>query len=314
MKFFLNTIIFVFFYQFAKDLMNKFFSDISWTLNSYYESIVLLIPRLALAILVFIIAYFLANGIKALVVKRVSPKMDDPLLAKFLSRVAKVIILLIGILLVLNIIGLGGIAGGLMASAGVSAFVIGFAFKDIGENFLAGIILAFDRPFRIGDTVELDGIKGLVITLNLRNTQLKTFDGKDIYIPNADVVKNPVVNYTIDGFLRQTFSVGLDYGSNVHSAIGLIMEEMNKVNGILQKEKKASVGIGEMTASSLNLDVYYWLDTFDKSISGSDVRIEVITKVLARLEKEGFYLPGDIIELKNYNEGNLSTKDKTNIA
>jgi len=295
--------------------MDKFFTDITQTLNGYYEGIVNLMPRLVLAILVFIIAYFLANGIKSLVMKRVTPKMDDPLLAKFLSRVAKVIILLVGILFVLHIIGLGGIASGLMASAGVSAFVIGFAFRDIGENFLAGIILAFDRPFRIGDIVELDGIKGLVVTLNLRNTQIKTFDGKDIYIPNADVVKNPVVNYTIDGFLRQNFTVGLDYGSNVHGAINFIMEEMNQINGILTEGKKPSVAVGDLTASTLNLDVYYWLDTFDKSISGTDVRIEAITKVLGRLEKEGFYLPGDIVELKNYQNITLETeKGKENVA
>lgn len=280
--------------------MDKFFADISQTLSMYYDGIVLLIPKLVVAILVLIIAYFLANGIKKLVIKRVTPQMDDPLLAKFLSRVAKAIILLVGSLFALNIIGLGGVAGGLIASAGVGAFVIGFAFKDIGENFLAGIILAFDRPFRIGDTVELGGLKGLVVTLNLRNTQIKTFDGKDIYIPNADVVKNPVVNYTIDGFLRQSFTVGLDYGSNVQTAIGFIMEEINKVKGILKEEKSPSVGIGEMTASTLNLDVYYWLDTFDKSISGGKVRIDAITTILARLEKEGFYMPGDIVELKNY--------------
>jgi small conductance mechanosensitive channel len=191
--------------------MDKFFADITQVLENYYESIVSLMPRLAMAILVLIITYFIANSTKKLVARRFSPKMDDPLLAKFLSRVAKVIILSIGILFVLNIIGLGGIAGGLMASAGVGAFVIGFAFRDIGENFLAGIILAFDRPFRIGDTVELDGQKGLVVTLNLRNTQIKTFDGKDIYIPNADVIKNPVVNYTIDGFLRHNFTIGLGF-------------------------------------------------------------------------------------------------------
>ena len=295
--------------------MDKFITDITQTLNEYYYNVVDLMPRLVLAILVFIIAYFLANGIKGLVAKRVTPKMDDPLLAKFLSRVAKVIILLIGMLFVLNIIGLGGVAGGLMASAGVGAFVLGFAFKDIGENFLAGIILAFDRPFRIGDTVELDGLKGLVVTLNLRNTQIKTFDGKDIYIPNADVVKSPVVNYTIDGYLRQNFTIGLDYSANVQQAIRIIMEEIKQVKGVLKEGKEPNIAIGELTASTLNLDVYYWLDTFDKSIGGADIRIEAVTRVLARLEKEGFYLPGDIVELKNYQDKSLRTNgEKVDVA
>jgi len=265
--------------------MDKFITDITQTLNEYYYNVVDLMPRLVLAILVFIIAYFLANGIKGLVAKRVTPKMDDPLLAKFLSRVAKVIILLIGMLFVLNIIGLGGVAGGLMASAGVGAFVLGFAFKDIGENFLAGIILAFDRPFRIGDTVELD------------------------------VVKSPVVNYTIDGYLRQNFTIGLDYSANVQQAIRIIMEEIKQVKGVLKEGKEPNIAIGELTASTLNLDVYYWLDTFDKSIGGADIRIEAVTRVLARLEKEGFYLPGDIVELKNYQDRSLRTNgEKVDVA
>ena len=88
---------------------------------------------------------------------------------------------MVALLLVLTIIGLGGVATGLLSGAGVGAFVIGFAFKDIGENFLAGILMAFDRPFNVGDTVELGGEKGKVIALNLRNTQVKSFDGIRIF-------------------------------------------------------------------------------------------------------------------------------------
>ena len=80
----------------------------------------------------------------------------------------------------------------MLAGAGISAFIIGFALKDIGENFLAGIILAFKRPFRVGDIVDINGLKGKVLTLNLRDTQIKTGDGKDVFIPNAVIIKNPL--------------------------------------------------------------------------------------------------------------------------
>ncbi|HAZ24509.1 MAG TPA: mechanosensitive ion channel protein MscS, partial [Algoriphagus sp.] len=102
------------------------------------------------------------------------------------------------------------LVSGLLAGAGITAFVIGFALKDIGENFLAGILLAFKRPFKVGDTVDINGIRGVVLNLNLRDTQIKTPDGKDVFIPNATIIKNPLVNFTIDGFLRYDFIVGLD--------------------------------------------------------------------------------------------------------
>ena len=288
--------------------MNEFFQDISQTLNGYYESFVNLIPKMGMAVLVFIVAIFIANVVRNVVMNRVTPRMDDPLLAKFLARTAKTIILIGGVLITLKVLGLGGIAGGILASAGVGAFVIGFALKDIGENFLAGILMAFDRPFRIGDTVEIDGQKGVVVTLNLRNTQIKTFDGKDIYIPNANAVKNPVINYTIDGFLRYDFSVGIDYDSNADEAINLIYEELKTIDGILEEEKPPFVGVGDLNSSSMNLDVFFWIDTFDKSISVGKIKTQAINQVLQRLSDEGFYLPGDILEIKNYQDKELKTK------
>lgn len=288
--------------------MNKFFRDVQEILLAYYDDLVLIFPKLVLAIFVLILAFFIANGIRNLVAKKITPQMDDPLLAKFLARTVKTVILIVGFLLVLKILGLGGLAGGFLASAGVGAFVIGFAFKDIGENFLAGILLAFNRPFRVGDTVELNGEKGVVVMLNLRNTQIKTFDGKDIYIPNANVVKNPVVNYTIDGYLRYNFSVGLDYGSEIDRAIELIYEELKTIPGILHDSKKPFVGVGDLNSSSMNLDVFFWIDTFDKSVSVGKLKTKAVNQVLRRLSEEGFYMPGDIVELKNYNSESLSSK------
>jgi small-conductance mechanosensitive channel len=104
-------------------------------------------------------------------------------------------------MVVFRFVGLTGVVSGLLAGAGISAFIIGFALKDIGENFLAGILLAFKRPFRVGDLVDIGGIRGTVLILNLRDTQIKTPDGKDVFIPNANIIKNPLVNFTIDGFI-----------------------------------------------------------------------------------------------------------------
>ncbi|MEM8526492.1 MAG: mechanosensitive ion channel family protein [Bacteroidota bacterium] len=291
--------------------MEQFINDIWSNLQTYYDSIVALLPKILIATLVFSILFFLANQGKSFVTKRLSSRMDDPLLAKFLGRIVKTLGVVIALMIVLKILGLGDIAAGIFAGASFSAVVIGFAFKDIGENFLAGIILAFNRPFRVGDTVELDDVQGVVVTLNIRNTQIKTFDGKDVYIPNANVIKNPVVNYTIDGFLRQEFVVGLDYGSNVNHAMELILKELDQIDGILRETKKPNVFISDLNTSTLDLKVQYWLDTFDKKYSGLTLKTQAINRVLSTLDDAGFYLPGNVLELKNYNKDKIRMGDSS---
>jgi len=161
-------------------------------------------------------------------------------------------------------------------------------------------MLAFHRPFRVGDTVDLDGYTGKVVALNLRNSRIKTFDGKDIFIPNANIIKNPVVNYTMDGFLRYDFTIGLDYGSDVNKAIQVIMKTMQQVSGVLQEEKKISISVSNLGTSTLDLRVYYWLNTFDTTVSSGKVKTQAVQQTLTALTTAGFYLPGNIVEVKNY--------------
>ncbi|GAA0877407.1 hypothetical protein GCM10009119_03750 [Algoriphagus jejuensis] len=260
-----------------------------------------------IAIATFLLFLFLARKSKALLSKKLVKQMDDGLLANFLANIFGATVILFGMLVVFRIIGLTGVISGLLAGAGISAFIIGFALKDIGENFLAGIILAFKRPFRVGDIVDVSGIKGQVLTLNLRDTQLKTGDGQDIFIPNALIIKNPLVNFTIDGFLRYDFIVGLDYGSEYASAMQLIRDVIPEVPGVLKDHKKPTVWVNELAESTLNLQVTFWVDTFDRSIPDLDVKSAVILKVLTSLEKAGFNLPARIVELKNYQGKELKT-------
>ncbi|MEM0993148.1 MAG: mechanosensitive ion channel family protein [Bacteroidota bacterium] len=285
--------------------MEQFINDLQENLQTYYDEIVALLPKILLAAITFYIIWFIAGRLRNLVNKKLSSRMDDPLLARFLGRMVKTIGVVIAIMISLKIIGLQDIAAGLFAGVSFSAVVIGFAFKDIGENFLAGIILAFNRPFRVGDTVELDDEQGIVVTLNMRTTKIKTFDGKDVYIPNANIIKNPVVNYTIDGFLRQEFVVGLDYGSDVNKAINIISQAVNSVEGILQEDKKTVVFISKVNTSTLDLTVQYWLDTFDSKYSGLDLKTKAINNTLNALSDAGYYLPGNVIEMKNYKEDKI---------
>ncbi len=277
------------------------------------ESVERIVVALLFGAVILTVFFFISRWIQTLVLRRINKRTDDPLIADFVGSFVRIAIMLFGITLLLRFLGLTGAVGGILAGAGVTAFVIGFALKDIGENILAGILLAFKRPFRIGDIVEISSVRGRVLELNLRDTQVKTFDGKDVFVPNANIIKSPLVNFTIDGFLAYNFVVGLDYGSDYKQALKLIEEAINRVPGVLQDGRKPAVNVKEMGESTLNVTVSYWVNTHDRILGDDKVKSNAIVEVLTTLEKNGFNLPGNIIELKNHQDKGLRLKKRDDL-
>ncbi len=204
-------------------------------------------------------------------------------------------------MIALKAAGWGGIATGILTAAGASAVVLGFAFKDIGENFIAGIILAFNRPFDVNDTVEIGENFGKVKTLEFRYTKLKTFDGKDVYIPNSDVLTKPVTNYTEDGFYRWNFKIGIAYEDNIEGAKQTIMNSLRQEPNVIEDAEHENFVIeDELATSTVNLKVFFWVNTTDFRRMALITRGNVIRNVKEALEKDGYYLPADIQEIKLY--------------
>lgn len=290
--------------------MANFFEDIKEQVLTYYDNLVVLIPKLVVGIILFLFFYLFSRWVRNYSFRRLKRRMDDPLLARFVSNLIGTVFIIVAFLFFLQAVGLGDIAVGILSTAGLGAFILGFAFKDIGENFLSGIVLAFKRPFRVGDTVELNGHTGKVVTLNMRDVQIKTFDGKDIFIPNANVIKNAVVNYTIDGYLRQEFIIGLDYESNMEDVVKIIRQTVASNPDVLTGDKAPDVVYGELAASTLNIKVQYWINTFEANVPGLILQRNLIDSVLDALNKGGFYLPSDIIEVKSYKDKDLPIKSQ----
>ena len=287
--------------------MDAIFDKISITFNKISISL----PEIAAGIIFLLIMIVISIFVKRIVSKRIKPKSRNPLLADFFAKLISLILILIGIIFFLELIGLGSIAGHLLAGAGVVTFIIGFAFKDIGENFLSGIILAFNSPFGINDMIETENTVGVVTMINLRETVIKTPDGKDVFIPNSQILKNPLINYTIDGYLRYDFIVGLDYESDVRKAIETINNELENIPEVIT-EKKHLIVIDELMASTINLKVFFWIDTFSSKSRSFHLKIrsKVISQVVKSLIDTGFYLPSDIIEIKNHNNSKLDIDTK----
>ncbi|MEZ5069453.1 MAG: mechanosensitive ion channel family protein [Bacteroidales bacterium] len=278
-------------------------------LGKIVDNFLSFLPELGVSAALLVVFLILSGAVKRTVTRRIKPKTKNPLLAEFLGRIAAFLITLTGLILALQVVGLGGIAGHIVAGAGLTTLIVGFAFKDIGENFLAGILMAFKSPFKIGDLIETAGTTGYVNGLDLRTTSVKTTDGKDVFIPNAQIIKNPLYNYTIDGFLRYEIRVGIDYQADPSRAIAAIHQVLEGVPDVLQGEKKPVVIVDELLSSSILIRVFYWIDTFESKSRAYHLLLksDITVRLLEALAGQGIYLPGDIVEIKNYRDQPMVT-------
>ena len=280
-------------------------NEILAKLNFYYDEFLKLVPRIGLAIIVLVVGILLSNWITSLLRKKISSKAHDKLMVGFLAKTIKLTFIVIIFLFALNLAGLNGISKALFTAAGASAILIGFAFKDIAENFLAGIILAFNRPFNVSDTVEIEGVFGKVIEMEFRYTKIDTFDGRSVYIPNSDVLTKPVFNYTEDGFFRTDFVLGIAYENDTNQAKKLIQQCLDEDEELVHDEKHINFVVeDEVAPSTVNLKIYIWIPTIDFRRHMLEIRGRLITKTKTLLESNGFNLPAEITELKYYDASN----------
>lgn len=261
-------------------------------------------PSIILGLTFLILFIILGSYLRNFTRNRLMNRIEDLLLVNFIARMVFLLVVVLGIVIFLNQVGLDKAAGGLLAGAGVSAIIIGFAFKDIGENFLAGFFLAISRPFSIGDIIEVDSFKGIAVALSFRNTHIRTFDGKDIFLPNAMLLKNPLTNYTRDGILRYDFVLGIDYGDDILAAGEVISDTLMAHTRIEQEgDLKPFILLEDFGTSTVNIRIHYWVNSLNFSGHIAELQTEVMVSVIKALMTNGFSLPADIVELKIYQEG-----------
>lgn len=260
-------------------------SEINIVKESIYESWTNLIshlPSILLSVFIFIVGLLIIKLINKYTKKIVVSKANDPLIADFLLSVISVVLTIILFVICLGILGFDDVTNKILAGAGLTTFIIGFALKDIGENFIAGILMAFQRPFRIGDLIEIDGIKGRVIEMRLRSTTLKTIDGIDAYIPNGSILRNNLKNYTIDELMRDSLVVKVPF----NDTINVILRNITTVlieNEYVLKAPSPSVVIDTIENDTTSILVNYWYRTDETKAPGiklkSDLQLQIHTSL-----------------------------------
>ena len=165
----------------------------------------------------------------------------------------------LGLLLSLGVMGFSGVAASLLATGGVVAIVLGFAFREIGENFLAGFFLTFSRPFELDDLIKTGDLKGIVRSIELRYVHIRTFDACDVYVPSAQIFREPLYNYTRDGLRRPSFGVGIAYHDEPGQVIALLEKAAKRTIGVLP-DPSAFVTVDDFEAQFIRYEVFFWID------------------------------------------------------
>lgn len=199
-----------------------------------WQNLLRIFPRLIIAMLILLISIWLGRLLGRVLMRFIEKGDFSQTHKKFFQALTSWIVGLFGLILALNLLGLRGFAASLVASGGMTAIVLGFAFREIGENFLAGIVLAFQRPFEVGDFIQSEDLQGSVKGIEIRYTHIRTVDGRDIFIPSSQIVNKPLINFTRDGLIRPTFMIGIDYADDSEEARRIILEAVKASNEILE--------------------------------------------------------------------------------
>ena len=257
-------------------------------LAALWRDFIRVLPLIVFALLILALSAGASMLATRGVRKVLRPHIQARLLRNVIARTAGVFMFLIGAYVVLRLSGLTQLALTLVGGTGLLGLVIGIAFRDITENFLASIFLSMQRPFETGDLVEVDGISGHVQQLNVRTTVLMTLNGNLVQIPNSTVYKSNLRNFTTNCNRREEFCVGIGYDESITHAQEIARQVLAKHPAILNDPEPA-VLVDSLGQATVNLRIYFWLNGHEHS--WLKVRSSVIRLVKSAFQKEGILMP-----------------------
>jgi small-conductance mechanosensitive channel len=263
-------------------------------LNDLARGLVRLLPLIVVALLVIAMSWIFSRLTVYLLRRGLLGRSLSRLLREVLARAGGIIVMLAGLYLVLRIAGLTQLALTLVGGTGLIGLVLGIAFRDITENFLASLFLSLQQPFREGDLVEVANVTGFVQRLTSRTTVLTTLDGHQVQIPNATVFKSTLRNFTSNPKRRDNFMVGIGYEDSISFAQEVALKVLAEHPAILT-EPEPLVLVDNLAASTVNLRIYFWLDGGQHS--WAKVKSSVIRLTKRAFQDAGISMPNEAREV-----------------
>jgi len=216
-----------------------------------------LLPKILLALVLFVASLYLARLVSQLVKRLLARREVNSGAENLISETVRWSIIVYGTIMALQQFA---DVTAFLAGLGILGFTVGFALQDVMKNFAAGVLLLLQKPFCIGETISVADYAGTVIAIDLRSTEIKTFDGLTVILPNADVLNHAIVNYSRSVNRRVELPVGVAYGRDLEQVCELALGAIQPLQGLLD-EPAPTVVFKNFGDSSINFVLYYWVDT-----------------------------------------------------
>jgi small conductance mechanosensitive channel len=276
--------------------------EIDWTFRQALSEITMLLrnglaslPLIVLALVILPLAFYAAIFVARMIEWILRGQVDSPFLRSVIARTAAIPVFLIGLYIVLQVAGLTQLALSILGGAGVAGIIVGFAFRDIAENFLASLLLSIRQPFRRGDYIAVGGQQGTVQSMNTRSTLLMSLEGNHIQIPNATVFKNTIVNYSAAPARQEYLEVGIGYDASIAAAQEIIRKVLAGHATVLEEPEEPLVLVDSLGSSTVNLRAYFWFD--GRAYSALKIRSALLRLVKKALIEEDISMPGETREI-----------------
>ncbi len=256
-------------------------------IDTWLDGFIRNVPNIVLGIILFIAMIYVGRWAGRLVKKQMSKRGRDNF-GEILGGFLKYTIVIVGLMLALTVISPNLKPADLIAGLGVSSVAIGFAFKDILQNWLAGILILLRQPFKIGDQIVVNGYEGTVDRIETRATVITTYDGQDVVIPNGDIYTNAVQVKTAHELIRSQYDLGLGYDQDRDKAMKILRETIKGIEGVNQ-EKPIDILAWDQSDSWLTIRMRWWT----KSERANVVKVfsKVILETQNAMDKANIDLP-----------------------
>lgn len=258
-------------------------------LGSLITDFVARVPLVVLATVVLVITLVMIRLVMRLIDRGLNRERVDFAVQRLISNLLRVSLVTGALLLALSIAGVQ--VGAALAAIGLVGLALAFALQNILENFVAGMLILFRKPFGRGDQIETNGYSGTVEDVDLRVTRLRVFDGELVLVPNADVFTHPIVNLTKLGPRRTRVLIGIDYRDDHDAALEVLRAAVASTPGVLTTPAP-EVLVVELGDSSVDFEVAYWSEPDMRSIRHT--RDEVLRGCKRAVEAAGMTIPWPI--------------------
>jgi small conductance mechanosensitive channel len=245
-----------------------------------------LLPNLIIGILVFVVFLQVSNLVKRLVGALGGRAGLDPTLCQALGSLSSFATTIFGMLVVAAIVIPSFKPGNLIAGLGITSVAIGFAFKDILQNFFAGLLLLWQKPFRIGDQIKTQGFEGTVEQIDIRSTRIVTHSGELVVLPNDNIWTNPIIVSTAFDKRRIQLTVSIPAALPVDKARALIVRALSDTNEVM-KSPEPKVYLSTLDAGDTKFDIFFWTKPTEQEVLVTTDKVaSEIKATIARLAKE----------------------------